>query len=67
MLMLMSNVWIITAYNSRLSSVMVAPIYENNINTLEELASSDLALLFFDRYFGVLSEDESVSTFIKYN
>ncbi|XP_065161853.1 uncharacterized protein [Atheta coriaria] len=45
------------SYNSRLSSIMVAPIYENDIKTLEELAASDLKLLFFDYYYQPLTRD----------
>lgn len=61
MLLLISNVLISTAYNSRLSSIMVAPIYENDIKTLEELAASDLKLLFFDYYYQPLTRDTRVN------
>lgn len=60
-LLLVCNMLITTAYNSRLSSIMVAPIYENDINTLKELAESDLELLFFDEYYGPLYHDTRVS------
>lgn len=57
-LILFSSVLLVTAYNSRLSSVVVAPVYENDINTLDELADSSLRLLFFDAYYDILSKDK---------
>lgn len=75
--LLFASVWCATAYSSRLSSIMVTPMYvpisisntkflriifrlENNIDTLKELADSNLKLLFFDRYEHPLAADQRV-------